>query len=83
MHIFYIFHRWFVDNEIVPGIHGTEYRIRSISRTIHNKIVKCEVNNIIGKSEETETMDINCKWKIFYVRDLLALYLSGNRYKTP
>ncbi len=54
--------RWFVDNEIVPGNHGTEYRIRSIPRTIHNKIVKCEVNNVIGKSEETETLDIQCKF---------------------
>ena len=53
--------RWFVDNEIVPGNHGTEYRIKGISRTFHNKIVKCEVNNVIGKSEETETLDINCK----------------------
>ncbi len=53
--------RWFVDNEIVPGNHGTEYRIKSISRRIHNKIVKCEVNNVIGKSEETETLDIQCE----------------------
>ncbi len=60
--------RWFVDNEIVPGNHGTEYRIRSIPRTIHNKIVKCEVNNVIGKSEETETLDIQCK---FYQEPIL------------
>ena len=57
--------RWFVDNEIVPGNHGTEYRIKGISRTFHNKIVKCEVNNVIGKSEETETLDISCEFNPF------------------
>ena len=28
---------------------------------MHNKIVKCEVKNEIGKSEETETIQVRCK----------------------
>ena len=53
--------RWFVDNNIITGNHGTELRVASIGRDYNGKIVKCEVKNVIGKSEETETLDINCK----------------------
>ena len=53
--------RWFIDNEIVPGNHGTTLKLDSVSRQSNNKIVKCEVWNDIGKSEETETLDIHCK----------------------
>ena len=35
--------------------------MESVSRESNNKIVKCEVYNVIGKSEETETLDIHCK----------------------
>jgi len=52
-------YRWFVDGDLVPGNHGTEHRIANIDRKFHNKIVKCEVNNVIGKSEETETLDVH------------------------
>ena len=54
--------RWFMDNEIVPGNHGTTLKLKKVSREYNNKIVKCEVNNVIGKSEETETLDIHCKY---------------------
>ena len=56
--------RWFIDNEIVPGNHGTTLKLDSVSRESNNKIVKCEVWNDIGKSEETETLDIHCKSSI-------------------
>lgn len=51
-----------MDKVIVPGNHGTEFRIPKLSRNQNQKIVKCEVNNEIGKSEETETLDINCEY---------------------
>ncbi|XP_059093510.1 irregular chiasm C-roughest protein-like [Tigriopus californicus] len=52
-------YRWFMDNNIVTGNHGTQLRLESLSRQQNNKIVKCEVSNKIGKSEETETLNIN------------------------
>ncbi len=39
-------------------------RIPKIDRKMNGKIVKCEVFNDIGKSEETETLDINCKYRV-------------------
>ena len=57
----FLFHRWFIDNEIVPGNHGTTLTLNSVTRQSNTKIVKCEVWNDIGKSEETETLDIHCK----------------------
>lgn len=57
----FIHSRWFVDGEIVPGNHGAMHTISKIGRSFHNEIVKCEVNNVIGKSEETETLDVHCE----------------------
>lgn len=50
-----------MDDILVPGNHGTELRVTKLSRKHNNQIVKCEVNNDVGKSEETETLDVNCK----------------------
>lgn len=35
--------------------------IHNISRKYHDAIVKCEVHNAVGKSEESEALDISCK----------------------
>lgn len=36
--------------------------IHNVSRKYHDAIVKCEVHNAVGKSEESETLDISCKF---------------------
>lgn len=54
--------RWFLSNAIVPGNHGTLLRLDGIDRSQNGAIVKCEVSNAIGKSEETQTLDINCEY---------------------
>lgn len=38
--------------------------IHNITRKFHDAIVKCEVHNAVGKSEESETLDISCKCPI-------------------
>ena len=53
--------RWFIDNEIQLGNPTTRFEIENAIRTFNGKIVKCEVNNDIGKSEETEVLDVHCK----------------------
>lgn len=35
--------------------------IHNVTRKYHDAIVKCEVVNAVGKSEESETLDISCK----------------------
>lgn len=36
--------------------------IHNATRDLHDAIVKCEVHNDVGKSEETETLDITCEY---------------------
>ena len=63
-----------MDNEIMVGNPTTTLTIPRATREQNAKIVKCEVNNIIGKSEETETLDVHCKLYNFYL-----LSLAGRR----
>lgn len=35
--------------------------IPNITRKYHDGMVKCEVHNAVGKSEESEALDISCK----------------------
>ena len=52
----------------MPGNHGTSLKLKKVGRESNNKIVKCEVNNVIGKNEQTETLDIHCKFIICVAR---------------
>lgn len=52
-------YRWFINDEKVIGDHTTEYIIHNVSRDLHDSIVKCAVHNIVGKSEESEILDIS------------------------
>ncbi|XP_055586391.1 irregular chiasm C-roughest protein-like [Uranotaenia lowii] len=50
--------RWYVGHEMMTGDFATELVIYNISRKHHEMIVKCEARNVVGKSEESETLDI-------------------------
>lgn len=52
-------YRWYMNDEKIIGDHSTELIIPNINRSFHDSIVKCEVNNIVGKSEDSETLDIS------------------------
>ncbi len=52
-------YRWYINDEKIIGDHTTELIIHNVSRDLHDSIVKCEVHNIVGKSEESETLDIS------------------------
>ncbi|CAD7090949.1 unnamed protein product, partial [Hermetia illucens] len=52
-------YRWYINDEIVMGDYTTEMIIHNVSRKYHDAIVKCEVYNAVGKSEESETLDIS------------------------
>lgn len=52
-------YRWYINGEPAIGDYNTEIIIHNISRTFHDAIVKCEVQNSVGKSEESETLDIS------------------------
>lgn len=54
--------RWFINEKKVIGDYTTEMIIHNATRDLHDAIVKCEVHNDVGKSEDTETLDITCEY---------------------
>ncbi|XP_017777803.1 PREDICTED: irregular chiasm C-roughest protein-like isoform X2 [Nicrophorus vespilloides] len=52
-------YRWFLNEELLIGDYTTELVLHNVSRKHHDAIIKCEVHNAVGKSEETETLDIS------------------------
>ncbi|KAH8291690.1 hypothetical protein KR018_005604, partial [Drosophila ironensis] len=52
-------YRWFINDEPINGGQKTEMVIRNVTRKFHDAIVKCEVQNSVGKSEDSETLDIS------------------------
>lgn len=57
-------YRWFINDQLVRGDPTTELVLTNISRKNHDSIVKCEVHNAVGKSEESEALDISCKYSL-------------------
>ena len=55
--------RWFLDGDIVAGNHGTELRLESVSRELHDKVITCEATNEMGKSEKHTTLEITCEMR--------------------
>ncbi|XP_066597961.1 irregular chiasm C-roughest protein-like isoform X2 [Prorops nasuta] len=51
-------YRWYINDKKVVGDYTTEMILHNATREYHDAIVKCEVHNEVGKSEETETLDI-------------------------
>ncbi|KAH8387389.1 hypothetical protein KR093_006873 [Drosophila rubida] len=52
-------YRWYINDEPFTNGQKTEMVIRNVTRKFHDAIVKCEVQNSVGKSEDSETLDIS------------------------
>ncbi|XP_030386521.1 irregular chiasm C-roughest protein [Scaptodrosophila lebanonensis] len=52
-------YRWYINEEPIIGGQKTEMVIRNVTRNFNDAIVKCEVQNSVGKSEDSETLDIS------------------------
>ncbi|KAJ8959341.1 hypothetical protein NQ318_022027 [Aromia moschata] len=52
-------YRWFLNEEPLIGDYTTELVLHNVTRRHHDAIVKCEVQNSVGKSEESQTLDIS------------------------
>lgn len=53
-------YRWYINDKLVDTDATTELHLVNVTRAQHDSIVKCEVQNAVGKSEESETLDISC-----------------------
>lgn len=54
--------RWFRNDQVMAGDHGTLLVLHNVTRKLHDSIIKCEVQNSVGKSEESETLEIFCEF---------------------
>ncbi|XP_043069156.1 irregular chiasm C-roughest protein [Drosophila bipectinata] len=52
-------YRWFINDELMTGDFTTKMIIHNVTRQYHDAIVKCEVVNAVGKSEQSKTLDIS------------------------
>ncbi|XP_018566969.1 irregular chiasm C-roughest protein-like isoform X2 [Anoplophora glabripennis] len=52
-------YRWFLNEEPLIGDYTTELILHNVTRKHHDAIAKCEVQNAVGKSEESQTLDIS------------------------
>jgi Immunoglobulin I-set domain/Immunoglobulin domain/CD80-like C2-set immunoglobulin domain len=51
-------YRWYINGEPAIGDYTTEMLIHNISRKYHDAVIKCEVQNVVGKSEASQTLEI-------------------------
>lgn len=54
--------RWFFNQELKFPPNPYEFIIQNVSRRYHDSIVKCEARNTVGKSEDSQTLEVTCKW---------------------
>ncbi|XP_066905947.1 irregular chiasm C-roughest protein [Halyomorpha halys] len=52
-------YRWYINERLVETDLVTELHLVNVTRAQHDSIIKCEVHNAVGKSEESETLDIS------------------------
>uniref|UniRef100_A0A182U923 Ig-like domain-containing protein n=2 Tax=Anopheles melas TaxID=34690 RepID=A0A182U923_9DIPT len=52
-------YRWYKADEPIVGDYTTELVIHNVSKEYHDAVIKCEVHNAVGKSEESEILDIS------------------------
>jgi len=56
-----VVYKWYINDEIAYGDYSTQLTIASVSRKLNLAVVKCEVTNAVGKSEDTQTLNVHCK----------------------
>ncbi|XP_073965608.1 irregular chiasm C-roughest protein-like, partial [Choristoneura fumiferana] len=50
--------KWYIDEHLVVGNHTTELKIENITRKYNDIVIKCEVFNDVGKSEDSRTLEV-------------------------
>ncbi|XP_065202863.1 irregular chiasm C-roughest protein-like isoform X2 [Planococcus citri] len=51
-------YRWYMNQRPVFPENPVEFVLTNISRKHHDMIVKCEARNLVGKSEDSQTLDV-------------------------
>lgn len=59
-------YRWFLNDQVIGGDHGTLLTLSNVTRLRHDAVIKCEVQNSVGKSQASETLQVTCKFSLSY-----------------
>ena len=57
---------WYVGGRRVQDAHSSQLVLEKVTRGMHNHVVKCEVTNPIGKTEEATVINISCEHHLFF-----------------
>ena len=56
-----VVYKWYINDEIAFGDYSTQLTIASVTRKFNLATFKCQVTNAVGKSEATQTLNVQCK----------------------
>lgn len=54
-------YRWYINEQLILSDPTTELILRNVSQVNHNSVVRCEVTNAVGKSQDSQVLNISCK----------------------
>lgn len=60
-------YRWILNDQVLPGDHGPTLLLPNVTRKYHDAIIKCEVQNAVGRSQESETLSVICKFHKYFL----------------
>ena len=50
---------------------STELVLDHVDRRLHNHVVRCEVTNPIGKTDESAILNVACKLRLIYITSIV------------
>lgn len=59
-----VVYKWYINDEIAYGDYSNQLTTDIISRKLNLAVVKCVVTNAIMISEDTQTLNVHCKYRV-------------------
>ena len=80
-----VVYKWYINDEIAYGDYSTQLTIASVTRKFNLATVKCQVTNAVGKSEATQTLNVQCKLLglFLFFSPLFSLFLCTRSKTRP
>lgn len=67
---------WYLNDSLIQPDTPIEWVLKNVSRFQNEAIVKCEAENGVGKSEDSETLHIFCECQYFHKIPYSSRYLT-------
>lgn len=66
-----ISYRWYINDELIEGQSNNIVTIFNVTRDYQNSVVKCVVQNSVGISSDSETLDVICMFAFLSLNSLM------------